>query len=323
VKIKAGETDLRHPAAACTHARMDRGVLGLQVWQRPAQPVAQARHRQLIEAKERSRWLQGYQPACEVQPRCPDTDAVNGADREGDAQEWCLDAVRRGPGERAELIIRATCNRRIAPRKEPRSLGEEMQQARPVGAITVELTRQPTRPPRPATLTVAVKPVTFTGARRPGRRLPPVEVVAVQGKDRRPLHGRAPIAWLLLTSLPAADVPSACTIVQWYRCRWESARFSRVLKHGGQLTQLRLQTDRRLLSAKALYLSVAWRIHSITMAGRTDPAAPGDMVFEPREWHTICLMRPHRHPHQASPSLREMVQGLAHHGGFLARRGDG
>jgi hypothetical protein len=25
----------------------------------------------------------------------------------------------------------------------------------------------------------------------------------------------------LLTSLPAADFPSACLVLQWYQCRWE------------------------------------------------------------------------------------------------------
>jgi hypothetical protein len=84
-----------------------------------------------------------------------------------------------------------------------------------------------------------------------------------------------------------------------------------------------VQTDQRWLNAIALYLMVALRIHHITMAGRTYPDAPCDVVFDPREWHTISTMQQHRPPPEAPPSLREMVRGLAQLGGFLARTADG
>jgi hypothetical protein len=78
-----------------------------------------------------------------------------------------------------------------------------------------------------------------------------------------------------------------------------------------------------LLNAMALYLIVAWRIHSITMAGRAYPEVACDVVFEPWEWHTIYTMHFHRHPPQAPPSLREIVRALAQLGGFFARTRDG
>ncbi len=84
-----------------------------------------------------------------------------------------------------------------------------------------------------------------------------------------------------------------------------------------------MQTDQRWLNAMALYLMVAWRVHHITMAGRAYPDASCDVVFEPREWHTMYPMPYHRHPPQAPPSLREMVRALAQLGGFFARTGDG
>jgi hypothetical protein len=323
VKIKVREEYLRHPTVAFTPERMNLGVLGLKVWQRPEQPVAQERHRKPLEEKESYRWLEGYQLACKVQQRCPETLVVNGADREGDIHEWCLEAMRRLPGERAEFIIRAKCNRRLAKGQEPSSWWEERQKARAAGSITIEVTRQPHRPPRQATLRVAVKRVMFSGARRPGGKLPPVEVVAVYAKERRPPRGEEPIEWRLRTSLPVADFPSACLVLQWYQCRWEIARFFRVLKQGCQIEQVRVQTAQRLLNAMALSLIVARRIHSITMAGRTYPDGPCDLVFEPQEWHTIYTMQHHRPPPPAPPSLREMVRGLAQRGGFFARTGDG
>jgi hypothetical protein len=77
-------------------------------------------------------------------------------------------------------------------------------------------------------------------------------------------------------------------------CDYNIELFFRVLKHGCQIEQLRVQTDQRLLNAMALYLLVAWRIHNITMAGRAYPDAPCTVVFAPREWHTIDTMQHHR-----------------------------
>jgi Transposase DDE domain len=76
--------------------------------------------------------------------------------------------------------------------------------------------------------------------------------VAVYAKECRLPSGEEPVEWLLLTSLLVADFPSACIVVQWYRCRWEIELFFRVLKRGCQIEQLRLQTDQRLLNAMAL-----------------------------------------------------------------------
>jgi hypothetical protein len=278
--------------------------------------VAQARHRTPLAEKERSRWLAGSQLACEVQPSCPDTLVVTVVDREGDMHAWFLDARQRVPGERAECIIRATCHRRIAQGKEPRYVWAAMQKARAAGRMTIEVTRQPDRPKRQVTLRIAVKRVTCNGVRRPGGRLPPVEVVAVYAQECRPPSRAEPVEWLLLTRLPVADFPSACTLVQWYRCRWERARFFRVLKHGCQIEPLRLQTDQRLLNAIARYLIMAWRIHHITMAGRACPTALCAVVFAPREGQTIYTMQQHRPPPQAPPSLRAMVRDLAQLGGF-------
>jgi hypothetical protein len=118
VKIKVREEYLLHPTVAFTPARMTLGVLGLQGWQRPAPPVALMCHRKPITEQGSSRWWPGSQLACEVQQRCPNTRVVHVADREGDIRAWFRGAARRSPGERAECIIRATCDRRIAPGKD-------------------------------------------------------------------------------------------------------------------------------------------------------------------------------------------------------------
>jgi len=263
----------------------------MKVWQRPEAPVAHQRKSKPIEEKESYRWLEGYRDACEVKQACPATLVVNMADREGDIQEWFVDALRREPYQRAEVIIRAKCNRRLAPGAAQRYLWAEMQQTGSWGTLTIALARQPDRPPRQVTLAVTAKPVTFQGARRPGGTLPPVEGRAVYAQEPSPPPGEEPVEWLLLTSLPVVDFPRACTVVPWDRCRWEMELLFRVLKQGCQIEQLRVQTEQRLLNALAIYLIVAWRIHNITMAGRAYPEVSCEVVFEPQEWHTLYTMQ--------------------------------
>ncbi len=221
------------------------------------------------------------------------------------------------------MIIRAKCNRRLAPGTAQQYLWAELKQTPALGTLTLTLARQLDRPPRQATLAVTATHVTFHGARRLGGKLPPVTVSAVYAKEPSPPQGEAPVEWLLLTSLPVRDFTSACTVIHWYPCRWEIELFFRVLKQGCQIEQLRVQTEARLLNALAMYMIVAWRIHNITMAGRAYPDASCEVVFAPREWHTLYTMQHHRHPPPTPPPLREMVRSLARLGGFLARARDG
>jgi Transposase Tn5 dimerisation domain len=186
------------------------------------------------------------------------------------------------------------------------------------GPLTLTLARHPDRPPRQGTLAVTATQVTFHGVRRAGGTLPPVEVSAVYAKELSPPQDEAPVEWLLMTSLPVRDFASACTVVHWYRCRWEIALFFRVLKPGCQIEQMRVQTEQRLLHALAMYVIVAWRIHNITMASRAYPAMSCEVVFEPREWRTLYTMQHHGHPPPTPPPLREMGRSLAQLGGFLA-----
>jgi hypothetical protein len=323
VKEKGRDEYLLHAPVAFTLERVNMGVLGAKVWQRPEQPVGHKRKHKPIEEKESYRWLEGYALACEVQQSCPQTVVVSVADCEGDIQEWFLDAEGRSPDERAEFRIRAKCNRRLATAAAQSYLWEEMAAARPLGRMTFKLSRQADRVPRRVTLTVRARPVTFQGARRPGGRLPPVQVWAVYAKELKPPKGEEPLEWLLLTSVPIEGFAGACTVVHWYRCRWEIELFFRVLKQGCQIERLRLETDHRLLNALAIYLIIAWRIQTITMMGRAYPDASCGVVFEPREWQTIYMMQYQSPPPAQPPSLRDTVRALAQLGGFLARTGDG
>jgi hypothetical protein len=195
VKVKTRDEYLLHLTVAFTPERVNLGVVGMKVWQRPEEPVAPQRKRKPIEEKESYRWLEGYRGACEIKQACPATLVVNMADREGDIQEWLVDAMRREPPQRAAVLIHAKCHRRLAAGAAPQYLWAEMQQTPSLGTLTLELARRPDRPPRQVTLTMTATQVTFHGARRRGGKLPPVEVSAVYAKEPRPPPGEAPVEW--------------------------------------------------------------------------------------------------------------------------------
>src|SRR5215475_1306421 len=124
-------------------------------------------------------------------------------------------------------------------------------------------------------------------------------------------------------ALQLIDLRMEHQVNRFMGCDYNIELFFRVLKQGCTIEQLRVQTDQRLLNALAIYLIVAWRIHNITMAGRAYPEVSCEVVFEPREWHTLYTMQQRCHPPPTPPPLREMVWSLAQLGGFLARKGDG
>jgi hypothetical protein len=180
VKERIRDEYLLPTTVAFTPARVTLGVLGAKLWQRPEEPVAHERARKPSEEKESYRWVEGYALACEVQQTCAETVVVSVADCEGDIQERFLAARGWAGEERAEFLIRAKCNGRRAPGAPHDYWWDERVAARPLGKSPFRLSRQADRPSGRVTLTVTARPVTFPGARRPGGRLPAVQVWAVQ-----------------------------------------------------------------------------------------------------------------------------------------------
>jgi Transposase DNA-binding/Transposase Tn5 dimerisation domain len=317
------EEHLLHPSVAFTPARVNLGVLTHRFWQRPEEPVGHLRAQRPIEEKESYRWLVGYEMACAVQRRCPETLVVSVADREGDIHEWFLDAAERDEEERAAFVIRAKCNRRIAAQPQDTYLWEALKAAPVLGQTTIEVVAQAKRAARQACLTVRALAVTFNRGRRRGGHLPPVRVHAVYVKEEGPPPGEEPLEWMLLTNLPVDDFTTAQVILRWYQARWEIELYFRILKQGCQIEKLRLEAPERLERCLAIYMLIAWRLHHLTHLARAYPNGPCSIVFEAKEWRTIYLIHHHKRPPQKPPPLRMMTRMLAQLGGFLARKGDG
>jgi hypothetical protein len=230
---------LRHPSVAFTPERVNLGVLGHHCWQRPEEPIGHQRKHRPLEAKESQRWLRGYELACQVQRHCPQTLVINMADREGDIHDWCLEATNRPAPERAAVIIRAKCNRRVQGMPTDSYLWEPLGQTPELGTLTLALPRRPGRGARQATLRVCARAVPFNGARRPGGKFPPVEVYTVYVKEEQPPVGEEALAWRLRTTLVVEDFVTAQAVSHWYRARWEIARYFRMLTQGCRIEDRR------------------------------------------------------------------------------------
>lgn len=314
---------LLHPSVAFSESRVNLGVLGHHFWQRPQERTGRRRERCLLEEKESYRWLLGYDMACALQALNPDTLVVNVADREGDIYEWFLAGQfdEKVPG-RAGYLIRAKCNRRVAP-GENGSLWELLAQAPVLGQTTVSITKRPGRRARVATLRVHARTVTFHRAHRRGRNPAPVTVTTVYARESQPPAGETALEWMLLTNLPVDHFAAAQRLIGWYQARWEIELYFRILKQGCRIEDLRLETAQRLERCIAVYLIVAWRLHYLTQIARSQATAPCTQAFSPAEWQTIYVLLKQQPPPAEPPSMREIVRMLAQLGGFLARKGHG
>jgi hypothetical protein len=153
--------------------------------------------------------------------------------------------------------------------------------------------------------------------------LPAVTVHAVWIREESAPGGVEPIDWLLLTGLPVDSFAAACLVVDYYACRWPIEVFFRIYKSGCRIEDIQLESADRLLPCLALYLIVAWRVHWLTMLGRTCPDLACDVVFAEEEWRSVWTIVRREPAPATAPPLNEMIRLVARLGGHLGRKQDG
>ena len=127
----------------------------------------------------------------------------------------------------------------------------------------------------------------------------------------------------MLTSLPVDSFEAATRVVDYYGCRWPIEVFFRIYKSGCRIEKKQLETDDSLLPCLALYLIVAWRVHWLTMLGRTCPDLACDVVFAEEEWRSVWTIVRREPAPEVAPRLNEMIRLVASLGGYLGRKHDG
>jgi Transposase Tn5 dimerisation domain/Transposase DNA-binding len=319
----------QHIQLAVTPERLPLGVIEAATWGRDPEDYRKndRRKQKPIEEKESLRWLLGYRRACAVAQEVPGTRIVSISDREGDIYE-CFVEARSAEGRRADWIIRS-CQDRSTP--EPAEAADEtfiklrrtVTARAPLGRLKVRVPRSDRGPAREATVTVRSASVDLKPPYRVGGKLPAVTINAVFIREESAPAGVEPIEWLLLTNLAVESFEDACRVVEYYACRWPVEVFFRIYKSGCRVERVQLESEDRLLPCLALYLIVAWRVHWLTMLGRTCPDLACDVVFAEDEWRSVWTVVRREPCPEKPPSLSEMIGLVAGLGGHLGRKHDG
>jgi hypothetical protein len=319
---------LQHVQLAVTPERLPLGVIDAITWGRDPEDYQKngKRKQRPIQEKESHRWLLGYRRACAVAEQVPGTQIISISDREGDIYE-CFVEAQPAEGRRADWIIRSCQDRSTSELSDQDQTSVKLRATLVakvlLGTLKIQVPRSACGPAREATVAVRSASVALKPPFRAGGRLPAVTINAVFLREESAPAGIEPIEWLLLTSLPVERFEDACRVVEYYVCRWPVEVFFRIYKTGCRVEEIQLESDDRLLPCLALYLIVAWRVHWLTMLGRSCPDLACDAVFAEEEWRSVrAVVR--REPAPANPPpLREMIRQLASLGGHLGRKHDG
>jgi len=189
------------------------------------------------------------------------------------------------------LLIRAYQNRSVksVDSEEVEKLESAIRKASPVGVVTRELSKNPERKAREATLTLRTISVEIQPPKTHinYKSLKPIKIQVILASEENPPSGVDPVSWLLLTTLTITGFDYVVQCRRWYSYRWLIERYHYVLKSGCRLEQLQLETAARIERALATYTIVAWRLLWLTYESRYNPEAPADTILETHEWQAL------------------------------------
>jgi hypothetical protein len=191
-----------HSTLIVTPEGVPLGIIGQDVWARELEKLGKgkSRHQRATADKESQRWLDALR---ETEAIIPESGrVVTIADREADFYD--LFAFPRRPG--SEFLIRATQNRCLAG--EAGHLWPAVESLDPLGTMTVEVKRNPTRPARTATWDIRCTTVTIEPPQNRAQKeqLVPITLQAILVREIDLPPEVKGIEWLLLTTLEIASI---------------------------------------------------------------------------------------------------------------------
>jgi hypothetical protein len=282
-----------------------------------------------IEEKESIRWVEGVRAAHKVAEACPQTSCICVADSEADMYEMFSEPRTTRDGQ-LHLLIRGCQDRALSDHDE-NSL--ETVRATPcLYQCSVNMSarepkiksdtrkRHERRDARIAELDVRATTVTLRPPHRPDRKLPEITINLVLVEETNPPEGETPIQWLLITSLPIAQLEQVRQIVSHYCVRWQIEIYFRTLKSGCRIEARQFEKLDRQLNCLAVYSIVAWKIMYLCRLGRECPDLDCEVIFEPSEWKSVYMTIRNEEPPSTPPELNEIVRMIATLGGYVDRR---
>ena len=310
-----------HPTYVVTPGREPLGVINAWMWARELKDGDEPRGG-LLESR---RWIESYEIIAEQALKLPQTRHVFVGDRESDI--WALMAKAQELGHAADYLVRCQHNRALP---QGGKLWGEVMQSECIGGVAFEIPAGRGRKARLVKQEIRMQRVSLSDGKKKekedgkekGKEKGQIEVTCLIASEIDPPAGTQPVVWRLLTNRVATTLQEACELIDWYRARWEIEMFFSVLKVGLQVENLQLGDTKKLQTALALYMIIAWRINRLMRLGRTLPDLPADLLFEADEWRAAFILNK-LPPPKAVPTANTVIRLIAQLGGFLGRKGDG
>lgn len=225
---------------------------------------------------------------------------------------------------KVDFVIRVAQDRRAAMGHEAADPSDRLlEMARslvPCGGKTLWLRQRPTRQARWAKLLVGFAPVTVFPPWLAGRESKPLRAWVVRVWEIDPPTGEDPIEWVLLTTVPVADLEMAVTIAYWYSLRWLIEEYYKCLKTGCSAEKRQLKEAERLRACLGILAVVAVRLLQLKQQARVNPDRPATACAP--EGHVQVLAAYLNRPAEGW-TVSEFWREVARLGGFLARKSDG
>ena len=284
------------------------------------------------EERKSFRWVEGLRDCAQTAERLPETRVVCTMDREADFLDLFIE--RRANAPQVELLVRAKVDRVVGTEKTPdgrsvpRRLFDQVRNAPPGGACTVEVqrlsarvkaskqARKDSRAARVAEVTLRYQQVAL-----PCAGAAAVELWVVHAREEHPPPTAEPLEWFVLTTLPVTGTADATRVLRWYALRWRIEEYFRVLKSGCKVEELQHHAAERLERAIAIKMVVGWRIQLMVQLGREVPELPGELLFSDGELRVLATFARSR---TLPPPTRlgDAVGLVGRLGGWLGRTRD-
>lgn len=300
------------------------GLANQELFCRRPRPKGESRAQRQKRARESQVWSRSVRAvgagADAARSSAARADWIHVCDRGADNYEF-YQACRETS---VDFLVRAAQDRRAALQHGAASpSGLLLQLARSLeaaGAKPLTVRRRPQREPRAVQLSVSFSAV---------RIFPPwlqrgspaaLDAWVVRVWEPSPPADETPIEWVLLTSVPVADVSAALRIADWYSRRWLIEEYHKCLKTGCSVEQRQLQSADRLDACIGLLAIVAVRLLQLKLSAKSDPDRAA-LDAAPREH--VRLLAAYRGTSAGDCTVYQFWREVAKLGGFLARKSDG
>jgi hypothetical protein len=308
-----------HDTMAFTPEGTPLGLLNVQCWGRAPLPAGKRKRRDRlpVEQKESRKWLVSYRAVAEAQKLCPDTMLISVGDREADLYELFHEATQDPCGPKVLVRAERTRWRKVERGDEKEALWQMMKAETVAGTLDVAVPRRSSRPARTAKLEVRFAQVRLAPPME--SKLAPLSIWAVYAREvNHAATVKAPIEWMLLTTVQTESFQDACQRMSWYARRWGIEVYHRTIKSGCRIEDRRLDDADSLEACLAIDLVVAWRVHWLTMMSREQPQTPCDQILKREEWRVLSTLATGKAA-ETVPSAREATRWIGRMGGWLPR----